>query len=115
MTTKTKRNLTRESALRALVRRWLELAGVEAPVHPWTLAALAGYDVKLHPLLEHGTALGSTILVPDIEKEARGREVLRVVVRGGLQVAQLPADDESVEFMVGLLEAREPALARAAA
>lgn len=109
----------RKTVLRALAARVYAAAEVTAPIDPWLLAARSGFEVRIDPATERAVCYGplGIVTVPDVDDDARGRELLRVLMTNVLENTRaMPANDENVEALVDVLvEAKHLAAVPAAA
>lgn len=65
--------------------RMLEAVEMTAPVHPWVMAARAGYRVRMGPGSLPAMTLGPTIVVPEHREERRAFAVLHELAHAALR------------------------------
>ncbi|MBK8260191.1 MAG: ImmA/IrrE family metallo-endopeptidase [Nannocystis sp.] len=82
-----------------LASEMLESVEMGCPVHPWTMAARAGYVVRVGPARYPAMTLGPTIVVPDHRDERRAFAVLHELAHATLRNAGLPDPETTVDLV----------------
>lgn len=80
----------------ALADRMLGSVEMTRPVNPWTMAARAGYRVRVNPDGTAGVVLGATLVVPGWPDEERGDEVLRLLALRAIETTSAPVEADDV-------------------
>lgn len=79
--------------------RMLEAVEMVAPVHPWVMAARAGYRVRMGPSRLPAMTLGPTIVVPEHREERRAFAVLHELAHAALRNAGHADPEELVDAL----------------
>lgn len=95
-----------------MAARMLDAVEVAAPICPWTMAARAGFAVKVGPARQPAMTLGPVIVVPPHRVERRAFSVAHELAHAALRCADLDDNERTVDAVASAVLLPRGAFAR---